>query len=293
MRSLLSFLVAALLSSCASVEVGILSPDKPVHNLTQNELARLSVEQMLSAEAEKFGRCGYEMAPGVWKLAMRPGTRRQEDVQCPVPANMYLLVSLAHTTFTIMNPKATCDAAEQEALKSLQRYKEPAFSVGDVRIARMAGHLQAVGQCPDPFKFRGGLHKLPRPRHPEEYPTAAAGYYAVLAPLPSGMHRLEFSVTNECWSDQRDPQTGECPKAGERRTVVMHLSVGCDPRFSMTPKKSERRGLGECGPCAGTARGELFTNSGSRRDVSGIGPHTGAGERENGQIVRRRAARGG
>jgi len=226
MRRLFSILAAALLCSCASVEVGVLPPDRPIHNLTQNELARLSVEQMLSAEAEQSGGCGYEMAPGVWKLAMRIGTSRQKVVQCSVPANMYLMVGLVDVTFTIMNPKATCDAAQIEALKSLQEYKEPAFSVGDVQIARMAGHLQIIGQCPDPFRFRDGIHKTARPKHPEEYPAAVAGYYVALAPLPSGTHRLEFSVTNECWSDQRDSQTGECPKAGERRTVVMHLSVG-------------------------------------------------------------------
>ena len=224
MRSLLMAIFAVLSCSCATDSI-ILSPNQTVRGIGQNELVRLAVEQQFSSEADNSGSCGYEMAAGIWKLAMFAGKMKHEVIQCAVPANRYLLVSLTNMTLTIMNPKKSCDAALQEALKSLQEYKDPSFAADNHSVPRIAEYLQETGKCPDPFKYRDGIHKPARPKHPEEYPAGAAGYYVALEPLPHGKHELEFSVSNECWPDQRDHQTGACPKAGERRTVVIQLFV--------------------------------------------------------------------
>lgn len=164
---------------------------QPVGGLSQAEWSRVwwqwaaSFEPGESPVADLTGeKCGNGQSGDVWFLAGTFGTRRTTRT-CRVPRGKFLFFPLInYVTAPTEGPGMPC--AEARRLVDVMT-REPdvlVLDVDDVRVPDLLFRRQVTEEC-----FDLGSRRQPPVR---VYPAAAAGFYAMLRPLPPGRHVINL-----------------------------------------------------------------------------------------------------
>lgn len=177
------------LSVCAE-ESFVVLPQEHVAGRSQAQWSRDwwqwagSFSNQESPVADRTGAlCAAKQSGPVWFLAGTYGTRRTVRT-CTVPRGKYLFFPLINYVVMPRSARATScadmisDAAEITAEASLL-----VLDIDGTRIQKLERHRQTT-DC-----FDMGERAMPKIK---VYPSAAAGYYVMLRPLPAGKHTLNF-----------------------------------------------------------------------------------------------------
>ena len=193
------------------------SLDKSVGNLSMNELVKLAFEQD-GPRFLKEPKCGYELIPKIWELKLDGAKSEHEIVHCNVPSDYYILLLLTSSMHIEMNPGGdVCDALSRGASKDVDSLHDPDLWLDALYVSDLAPYRYSVQWCPTPVLGTGNLFAGHR--------ANADGYVLLLSPVGEGQQRFSFSVTNPCWYDLRNHDTGDCPSKQSRRAVEMFLTM--------------------------------------------------------------------
>ena len=189
MRAFAPFLSLVLTATVASAQTSPLAPSVAVDGRSQAEWSQLwwqwaaSFDRSMSPVADKTGElCHLEQDGPVWFLAGTYGTRRTIRT-CDVPRGKYLFFPLInYVVYPAEDGEPHCEHVRQKAARMTDDVSSLVLEIDGVRATNLAVHRQAPAECFDLNERSGG----------GVYPTAANGYYVMLAPMKPGTHTLNF-----------------------------------------------------------------------------------------------------
>ena len=194
-QSLMGLLLACLSGSTEADPIDrVLSPDSIVagHDLSWYATDwwqwafSMPVDQ--SPVRDPDGRlCGINQRGPVWYLAGGFGSARIHRT-CTIPADRLLFFPIITTMVTTMpGQEQTCDEAQAQASENNERYVHLVVEIDGIRVPELQRTRISTIAC---FNLAGRTAPELEPR--TFFPSAADGYWVMLAPLPAGDHRLEF-----------------------------------------------------------------------------------------------------
>jgi hypothetical protein len=180
----------ALVAPCAAQVSPVLSPDARVEGRSQAEWSSLwwqwagSFERDDSPVGDRTGdKCHFKQSGSVWFLAGTYGSHRVVRT-CTVPRGRHLFFPIINYVVMPGGKRRTCASV---TLSARWLTDNPAGLVLDIDGRPVAGlerHRQASPRCFDVAARAASSHRV--------FPSAANGYYVMLAPLPPGKHVLNF-----------------------------------------------------------------------------------------------------
>jgi hypothetical protein len=190
MRYLLTALLAATPLACLAQAGNAVPPHVLVEGRSQAEWSQRwwqwagSFDDQDSPVADTTGeKCRSGQSGKVWFLAGTYEARRTTRT-CTIPRDTYLFFPLINYVVTPGEASTSCGSVTADARQATEDISGLVLEVDGQRVADLKRYRQASPGC-----FDMGALMLPRARI---YPSAANGYYAMLAPLPPGRHVLNF-----------------------------------------------------------------------------------------------------
>jgi hypothetical protein len=190
----LSSLIAA--SAISAESTLVLSPEAKIEGKSQAEWSLLwwqwagSFEYDESPIADPTGaNCQNKQNGNVWFLAGTYGSHRTIR-KCTVPRGRYLFFPLIN--YVVMpcaggsdcTAAATCQEVKSTARATTDNPSTLILEIDGARIAGLERQRQASPECFDMAAKANTAFKV--------YPSAADGYYVMLAPLKPGTHVINF-----------------------------------------------------------------------------------------------------
>ncbi len=184
---LLPAFIGALLPTLTLAQPAVVLPnDELVAGATQEEWSRrwwqwaMSFSNERSPVADRTGaNCSNGQAGSVWFLAGTYGTRRTERT-CRVPQGRTLFFPLInYVTYPSAGSSENCLSLMSRAARLTQSPSALVLEINGVRIEDLESHRIATKGC---FQLAGNDSPL----------GAGNGYYVAVAPLPPGVHVLNF-----------------------------------------------------------------------------------------------------
>jgi hypothetical protein len=177
---------ACALQASAQPRPVLIAPGKPILGASQEEWSRrwwqwaLSFDDEDSPVADDTGEfCTRGQTGTVWFLAGTYGTRRTERT-CHVPQGRTLFFPLINfVTYPAEGERERCASLIARAAKLTQAPAALVLEIDGVRFSGLVAHRQATKSC---FRLEEGDPDI----------GAANGYYVAVAPLPPGVHVLNF-----------------------------------------------------------------------------------------------------
>jgi hypothetical protein len=132
-------------------------------------------------------KCDVNQEGPVWFLAGGYGSSKIKR-SCVVPSDKYIFFPVINMVHYSKVPGAmTCRQAQKSAAMNNNYLTSFVVTVDGEKIVNPAFHRY---QSPDCFDLLG---MVPKELHaPRVYPAAADGYWVMLRPLPSGLHKIAF-----------------------------------------------------------------------------------------------------
>lgn len=134
-------------------------------------------------------QCALAQSGPVWFLAGTDGTMRVQR-KCVVPQGKYvflpIIAVLAHSK---PGQPITCQKAHDQVMRTNDHLAQAQVSLDGKAIADIAAYRLGQVPCFDAFKHAAYLE-----RHTPYMPAATDGYWLMLTPLSTGMHRLSVKA---------------------------------------------------------------------------------------------------
>jgi hypothetical protein len=146
--------------------------------------------------ADKSGsQCAAKQDGPVWFLAGAWSNMATPDKPivrtCTIPKGKHVFIPIINSVITpdAVPSKPRCSRLQQAVAADIDAAQGMFFELNGARMTALAAHRLSSPSCFDAGELMNPKRNL--------NPTAADGYYVILAPLPSGQHTITFGGRTE------------------------------------------------------------------------------------------------